>query len=117
MWTATQVEKVAGPVHADFVALDLVRDQLELVVLPALAELLDRLLAGKNFMHEREIRLREPAHSRLYRRQVRLRDGLAEIKVVVEAVLHRGADSIFRLGIELRHSSREQVCGRVPHGL
>jgi len=43
--TSAQVEEVADPVYADLIALDLVGDQLELVVLAPLAKLLDRVLA------------------------------------------------------------------------
>src|SRR5205823_7219333 len=91
---ATEVEKGAGAVHADLVALDLVRDQLELVGLPATRELFDGLRARKHVSLEWNVCLREPSHPRLDGREVRLRDRLGELEVVIETVLHRRTDAV-----------------------
>ena len=65
MRTSAEVEKVAGAIQADLVAFDLVRDQLELEVLAALAELFHRVVARNNLFHKRDVGLREPAHAGL----------------------------------------------------
>ena len=118
MRAATQVEEVACAIHADLVAFDLVCDQLELVVLAPPAELVNRLLARKHLVHERDIGLGELAHARLDCRQVRLRDRLAaEVEVVVEAVLHRGPDAVRGAWVQLGHGGGEQMRGGVPERL
>jgi len=67
---AAEVEEVAGQVDADLVAFDLVRDELELVILVALFKLFDRLPAGHDLVHEWPILLRDAAHARFDRGQV-----------------------------------------------
>ena len=74
MGTATKVEEVPGVIDADFVTFDLVVDQLELVVLAALAELFDRLSASESLLHKLAVLVDDPAHTRLDRREVGLRD-------------------------------------------
>ncbi len=64
MRTSAKVEKLARPVNADLVTLDLVPDQLQLVVLTPLLELLNGPLPRKNFVLERDIGLSEPSHPR-----------------------------------------------------
>ena len=61
--TKAQVQKIARAVDADAIPGDLVRDQLELVVLPALAKLLDGLLARQNLMNVRNVCVRQPPHA------------------------------------------------------
>ena len=114
MGAAAQVEEVAGPVHADLVAFDLVIDQLDLVVLAELAKLVEGLLAGHDLFDEGPGLLRDPPHSRLDGAEVRFGDRFAEREVVVEAVLHRRADAVPGVGIELHHRGGEQVGSRVP---
>ena len=117
MRAATEVQKPAGPIDADLVALDLVGDQLQLVVLAALAELFDRGSAREHLVHERNVRLGQPSHPRLDRGQVRLRDRFAEVEVVVEAVLHRGPDAVRGAWVQLGHGGGEQMRGGVPERL
>src|SRR5450759_801757 len=115
--SSTQVEEFAGSIDAHLVALDLVVDQLELVVLVPLTKLCDRLLTRKRLVHEGPVLLSDPTHPRLDGAQFGLRDGLAEGEVVVEAVLYRRADTVLRVGVQLHDRRREQVCGRVPQQL
>jgi len=96
-------------VDADLVAFDLVVDELDLVVLAAFAKLGQRLLAVHRVVNERPALLGDPPHSRFDRAEVCLGDRLAERKVVIETVLDRWADPVFRVGVELGHGGREQV--------
>ena len=114
VWASAQVEKFARVIDADLVALDLVSDQLELVVLPPFGELLDGLVARESLLHERPVLVSDAAHARLDRGQVRLRDRPGEREVVVEAVLDRGTDAVLGIGVQLGDGRRQQVCGRVP---
>src|SRR5205814_3008455 len=61
--TKAQVKEIARAVDADAVPGDLVRDQLELVVLTKLAKLLDRLFARKDLMNVRNVCVRQPPHA------------------------------------------------------
>ncbi len=58
-----QVDEVAGSIQADLVAFDLVVDQLDLVVLAALSEFVQGLLAGYHLPYEGPILLGDPAHA------------------------------------------------------
>src|SRR5207302_9716087 len=98
---SAQVEKFARVIDADRVALDLVSDQLELVVLPPFGELLDGLVARKGLLYERPVLVSDAAHARLDRGQVRLRDRPGEREVVVEAVLDRGTNAVLGIGVQL----------------
>ncbi len=113
MWSAAEVEEIAGPVHADVIAFDLVVDQLDLVVLPAPAKLVDRLLSRHRLFDERAVFLRDPSHARLDGPEIGLRDRLAEGKVVIEAVFDRRPDPVLGVGIELHHRRSKEVRGRV----
>src|SRR5260370_41396663 len=101
VWSAAEVEEIAGPVHADVIAFALVVDELNLVVLAAPAKFVDRLLPRHRLFDEWPVFLRDPSHARLDGAEVCLRDGLAEGEVVVEAVIDRWPDAVLGVGIEL----------------
>ena len=117
MRTPAKVQEIACPVDAHLVALDLVGDQLQLVVLAALAKLGHRLIARERLVDERPVLVDDAAHPRLDRAEVRLGNGLGEREVVVEAVLHGRANAVFRVGVQLHDCCREEVRGRVPQNL
>ncbi len=58
-----QIDEVARPVQTDLIAFDLVVDQLELVVLAALAKLVQGLRPRNNVSDEGPILLRDPPHA------------------------------------------------------
>ena len=117
MRAAAKVQEVPGAIDAHLVALHLVGDELELVVLPPPAKLFGGLLAGHRLVHEWDVRLGELAHARFDRGQVGLGDRFREGEVVVETVLHRRTDAVAGVGVELGHGGGEEVRGRVPQRL
>src|ERR1700680_961758 len=100
MRSPAQIQEIAGAVDAHLVALDLVLDELELVVLAALAKFLDRLCPRQGVVNERPILVYDAAHSRLDGAQIGFRDGLVEREVVVKTVLYRGADAVLRVRVQ-----------------
>ncbi len=67
-----EVQELARAIHAHLVALDLVRDQLELVVLASLPKLRDRFVARKGLVDERPVLVDDATHARLNRAEIRL---------------------------------------------
>src|SRR5207244_9476212 len=111
--TPAKSAQLARPVNADLVTLDLVPDQLKFEFLTPLLELFHRPLARKNFVLERDIGLSEPSHPRFDGREIRLRNWLSEVEVVIETVLHSGPDAVPRFRVVLRDRRCQQDGSRV----
>ena len=119
---AAEVLEVAVAVEADGLDALLrleVLDQLDLVVLPLGAELLQRLVGGHVAPLERLVGLDVALHRLLDPRQLVLGDLLAagKLDVVVKAVGDRRADRDLRLRPELEHGLGHHVGGVVADQL
>src|ERR671937_517452 len=102
MRSSTEIEKIAGPVNVD-VALCLLFDQLDLVVLTAPLELLNRHLARELLVPVRQVRGDELAHASLDCRKVVGAQAPVEVDVVEETLVLRvgGTDPELHARVEV----------------
>ncbi len=118
MWPPAQVgERPVGVErHGLDPALgDEVVDKLDLVVLSLGDKARASLLDGDVLAHEQLGGTYMGAHTLLDGREVSLRGRVVagELKVVVEASVHRGPDRDLGVGVEVEHGGREHVSGVV----
>ena len=90
------------------------RDDLGLVLLADGLEILDGLLSVPFLAHHGLVQLGQLVHAFLDGGQILGRERALVRKVVVEAVLDDRADGDLRLGEQILHGVRHQVCRGVP---
>ena len=111
---AAQVDEVAVLEERDRLALGDRLDDLDLVLLAARVEELQRLVARDHASLERQVLGDDLAHLRFDARGVLGRERLG-VEVVVEAVLDRWADRDLGVRAQPPHGVRHHVRRRVPH--
>ena len=108
------VDVFALLIEAEHRILRQIADVLDLVGFAALLHQLDRVLAAEHERLDRQVFLDNLRHLRLNRGQILVGELLvAQIDVVIEALLGRRAVSETRLRIQALHRLRENVRGRV----
>ena len=109
VWTCAEVHKVALLVEGDLLALGHAVDEQHLVGLALFLHQLLCLVAGQGEALELQIFLDDLLHLRLDGRQHGGVEGQIAVEVVVEAVVHGGADGQLDFGVEALDRLRQNV--------
>ncbi len=109
--SAAEVDEVALPVNRNFIAGDLLVEQLGLERLAALQEMVPGLGLGPELPEDGEVLLGQVGHFPGDDGQVVLGEGALGQKVVVEAVLHGRPDAVLRVREQLENRLGQEVGG------
>jgi hypothetical protein len=113
MRAEAEIDEVAHRVALHGV-VGLLADQLDLEVLTALREQVQRLGLRDQLPLDAAVLLDDVGHLLLDGRQILRRERLRHQEVVEETVVGGRSDAVLRVGEQLRHRRREQVGGGVP---
>ena len=117
MRAAAQVDPAALAVHRQLFAGRQFADPFGLEAFAGPPEMVRGVVAVPDLPHDLLVPVDDLAHPRLDRREVRRREVLLPVEIVVEAVVRRRAECDLRTGIKLLHRLGQDMGGVVPDQL